>query len=154
MTVDHRLAGDAWEALFRAQVVLMRGFTASKVWGDLSTTEYDVLFTLWRGPSEGMRQREIAQMQLIAQSSLSRLLNRLEEEGYVERVVDPLDARSALIRLTDKGRRSQREIGTRHLEDISRELGARLTADEMRALERLCRKLLGHPTQTQEGNQV
>lgn len=148
MTVDHRVAGDAWEALFRAQVVLMRGFTTSKVWGELSTTEYDVLFTLRRGPSEGMRQREIAQMQLIAQSSLSRLIDRLEEDGYVERGTDPVDARSALVRLTQKGQRIQREIGVRHLEDISRELGARLSTDEMRQLEHLCRKLLDDPAHT------
>jgi DNA-binding MarR family transcriptional regulator len=148
---DHRhLAGDTWEALFRAQVVMMRGFTASKVWGTLSTTEYDVLFTLSRGPAGGMRQSQIAEMQLIGQSSLSRLIDRLEINGYVHRVPDPDDARSALIQLTDSGRSTQRAIGTAHLDDIAHALGDRLTPAELLDLQRLCKKLIGSSSLTQE----
>ena len=143
MTVDRRLAGDAWEALFRAQVLLMRGFSASKIWGSLSTTEYDVLFTLSRGPAQGMRQADIADLQLIAQSSLSRLLDRLESKGLVERVEDPTDARCSLIRLTHVGRNQQREIGAAHLDDISRTLGDRLDHRELQQLFVLCSKLIG-----------
>lgn len=150
MSHDRHLAGDAWEALFRAQVVLMRGFTASPVWGELSTTEYDVLFTLSRGPELGMRQMQIAQMQLIGQSSLSRLIDRLEGGGYVRRVADPEDARSALIQLTDSGRATQRAIGTAHLDDIAQALEERLTQSELRTLQLLCRKLIDSPLDASE----
>lgn len=43
-----REAAEAWEALFRAQVALMRRFSAEDVWGEASIREYDVLFTLSR----------------------------------------------------------------------------------------------------------
>lgn len=142
MTVDRRLAGDAWESLFRAQVVLMRGFAASKVWGSLSTTEYDVLFTLSRGPEQGMRQSDIAESQLIGQSSLSRLIGRLESKGLLQRVSDPRDARCTLIRLTDVGRATQKAIGTRHLDDIAQTMSARLDTNELEQLNTLCQKLI------------
>lgn len=138
-----RLAGNTWEALFRAQVVMMRGFTASNVWGPLSTTEYDVLFTLSRGPAGGMRQTQIAEMQLIGQSSLSRLIDRLETSGHVQRIPDPADARCALIRLTESGRALQRSVGTAHLDDIAHAMSDRLTREEMLELQRLSKKLIG-----------
>ena len=37
----------------------------------------------------------------------------------------------------------QREIGRAHAKSIARELGSNLEADELRELERLCRKLVG-----------
>ncbi|MDN5545350.1 MAG: MarR family transcriptional regulator, partial [Rhodococcus sp. (in: high G+C Gram-positive bacteria)] len=40
------LATDAWEALFRAQVSVMRRLSADDVWDQVSMREYDVLFTL------------------------------------------------------------------------------------------------------------
>lgn len=43
-------AVDAWEALFRAQVSLMRRFTADDIWDPISLREYDVLFTLSKCP--------------------------------------------------------------------------------------------------------
>ena len=40
-----REAAEAWEALFRAQVALMRRFQRDDVWDPLTIREYDVLFT-------------------------------------------------------------------------------------------------------------
>ena len=52
-----RESAEAWESLFRAQVALMRRFTAEDVWGDLSVREYDVLFTLSRCDGGAARLR-------------------------------------------------------------------------------------------------
>ncbi|MER5838554.1 hypothetical protein ABT116_49885, partial [Streptomyces sp. NPDC002130] len=45
------LATDAWEALFRAQVSVLRRLAADDVWDQVTMREYDVLFTLSLAPS-------------------------------------------------------------------------------------------------------
>ncbi|HWV78428.1 MAG TPA: helix-turn-helix domain-containing protein, partial [Isoptericola sp.] len=97
---DVRLAAEAWESLFRAQVTLMRRFQADDIWRDLSMREYDVLFTLSRAPRGELRLRDLNEGMLIAQSSLSRMVERLEARGLVARSVPADDARGTLVRLT------------------------------------------------------
>ena len=52
---------------------------------------------------------------------VSRMLRRLEQEGLVETLPDPADARRRIVRLTAAGRRARRE-----LDDRSEALAARL----------------------------
>ncbi|MCU1519021.1 MAG: MarR family transcriptional regulator, partial [Pseudarthrobacter sp.] len=46
-----RLAAETWEALFRAQVAVMRKLQAGPAFRKVALNEYDVLFTLSRCPS-------------------------------------------------------------------------------------------------------
>jgi len=52
----------------------------------------------------GMHQKELAEEMKIRPSSLSELIDKLEADRYVERNADPLDRRSTLITLTEKGK--------------------------------------------------
>ena len=47
---DKSLAIDAWEALFRAQVSVLRQLNAEFPSSEISFTEYDVLLNLSRAP--------------------------------------------------------------------------------------------------------
>lgn len=136
-----RASADAWEALFRAQVTLLRRFARDDVWGGLSMREYDVLFTLSRAPGRALRLRELAAGSLLTQPSLSRLVERLEEEGLVRRGPVEGDRRGTAVHLTDAGAARQREIGRRHVRSIHALVGGALDADELDALQRLCDKL-------------
>ena len=49
-TGRRHLANDAWEALLSAHAVLMKQFAAEDIWQDVSMREYDVLYTLSKGP--------------------------------------------------------------------------------------------------------
>lgn len=69
---------------------------------------YDVLWAIEReGP---LRQRDLASHMLIARYSISRLIDRMEEEGLVERRECPNDARGQMIHVTTKGLRLRKEI--------------------------------------------
>jgi DNA-binding MarR family transcriptional regulator len=57
-----------------------------------------VLFKLSRQP--GMRQIELADMLDIEPITLSRIVDRLEEGGLVERVADPVDRRAWRLHVT------------------------------------------------------
>ena len=59
---------------------------------------------------DGMNQREIAEEMGASPSTLSEMINRLVEDGYVERKADPGDRRARLLSLTEAGRIQGQEI--------------------------------------------
>ena len=138
-----RLAAETWESLFRAQVAVMRKLQSGPAFRNLAVNEYDVLFTLSRCPSGWLRLNELNDNVLLSQSSLSRLVDRLEKRGLVERMPAPDDGRGVLLKLTDGGRELQKEIGREHVRDIAALVGPALTAAEQRELLRLTEKLRG-----------
>jgi len=136
-----RASVQAWEALFRAQVTLMRRFARDDVWGGLSMQEYDVLFTLSGAPGHALRLRELAGSSLLTQPSLSRLVDRLAADGLVSREPVAGDRRGTAVRLTARGLERQREIGRRHARSIDALVGGALDRDDLAALEDLCTRL-------------
>lgn len=136
-----RLAAETWESLFRAQVAVMRRLQSGPAFRDLAVNEYDVLFTLSRCPSGWLRQNELNDNVLLSQSSLSRLVERLEKRGLVERMPAPDDRRGVLVKLTDEGTQLQKQIGREHVREIAQLVAPALTAAEQRELLRLTEKL-------------
>jgi DNA-binding MarR family transcriptional regulator len=136
-----RLAAETWESLFRAQVAVMRKLQAAPAFRKLALNEYDVLFTLSRCPSGWLRLNELNDHVLLSQSSLSRLVERLEKRGLVARMPAPDDGRGVLLKLTEEGVELQKDIGREHVRDISGLMGPALTAAEQKELKRLTEKL-------------
>src|SRR6478609_6116994 len=64
----------------------------------VTRAQWKVLFRLTRQP--GMRQIELADMLDIEPITLSRIVDRLEEAGLVERVTDPADRRAWRLHVT------------------------------------------------------
>jgi len=135
-----RQAARAWESLFRTQVTLMRRFQSDDVWRKLTMREYDVLFSLSRAP-DGLRLRDLNENILMAQSSLSRMVDRLEARGLVSRSVASDDARGTVVTLTDAGRELQRETGRLHVRTMEQYVGSALDEDELETLTRLLDRL-------------
>ncbi|WP_211878210.1 MarR family winged helix-turn-helix transcriptional regulator [Pseudarthrobacter albicanus] len=136
-----RLAAETWEALFRAQVAVMRRLQDSPAFKTLALNEYDVLFTLSRCPSGWLRLNELNDHVLLSQSSLSRLVERLGKRGLVERMPAPDDGRGIRIQLTEAGWELQKQIGREHVRDIAALVSPALTAEEQQELRRLTEKL-------------
>src|SRR5690349_2299570 len=136
-----RLAAETWESLFRAQVAVMRRLQSGPAFRKLALNEYDVLFTLSRCPSGWLRLNELNDNVLLSQSSLSRLVERLEKRGLVARMPAPEDGRGVLLKLTDEAREHQKEIRSEHVPDISALVGPALRPAEQNELRRLTDKL-------------
>jgi len=134
-------ANDAWEALLSAHASLMRRSNAEDVWEDISMKEYDVLYTLSKCP-EPIRLTDLNRHVLLSQPALSRMVDRLADQGLIDRTVDTGDRRGVRLSLTPEGRAVQRRIGRRHGRSVAREMLGQLTPDELRQLEELCRKLV------------
>lgn len=62
----------------------------------------DIIFNLAHG--DGKTQLEIANHIHLKPPTVSVALAKLENEGYIERKADPMDARRTRVYLTDKGR--------------------------------------------------
>lgn len=139
MNQNVRLANEAWESLFTAHTVLMRGFLESDAWCDMTMRDYDVLYTLTKH-DRPVRLNELRDGVLLSQPALSRLIDRLVERGLVSRTPDPEDRRAVALELTEAGREMQRTAGRIHAADVSRRMDV-LDDDELTSLKTLCAKL-------------
>ena len=131
----------AWEALFRAQVSVMRHLGTQFPIDDISFNEYDVLFTLSGRTDRRLRIRDLNHDILLTQPSVSRLVDRLAARGLVNKLHDPDDARGIVVELTDQGFALFRRAAVSHVRSINERVGCALSQDEMRTLVELCDKL-------------
>jgi DNA-binding MarR family transcriptional regulator len=77
---------------------LRKAFDRRAVGLGVTRAQWKVLFRLSRQP--GLRQIELADMLDIEPITLSRIVDRLEESGHVERVADPADRRAWRLHVT------------------------------------------------------
>ncbi|WP_082521582.1 MULTISPECIES: MarR family winged helix-turn-helix transcriptional regulator [unclassified Sphingopyxis] len=95
----------AWIALMRAQQVAMRRAERALRRAELPAYGwYDALWELEKAGEDGLRIGEIEQQMLVAQSNVSRLVDRLEAASCIVRRPCPTDGRAQLIVITDAGR--------------------------------------------------
>ena len=90
-----------------------------------------------------LRMQELAQRTVINKSSLTRLVDRLEDEGYVEREACAADGRGQFAVLTRDGRAAFRAAQPAHLHGVQREFAQHLTDTDVAALQRVLAKLNG-----------
>ena len=81
---------------------LRKAFDRRAVGLGVTRAQWKVLFKLTRYP--GMRQIELADMLDIEPITLSRIIDRLEDGGLVERVADPADRRAWRLHVTVKAK--------------------------------------------------
>jgi len=81
-----------------------------------------------------IRLGDLAATERIAPSTLTRLVNVLEERGYLSRQSAPGDARAFLVTMTDSGREVLERIRTEATNLLTDILGT-LPADQLTALE-------------------
>ena len=108
----------------------------------LSAPGFAVLVTLARlGRPAGVPQRRLMDELGLTSGTISVRIDRLAEDGLVERRPDPSDGRNSLIVLTEQGRQVFERVVPAHLEN-ERRLIVALDDDERAALATLLRKLL------------
>ncbi len=89
----------------------------------LSLSEYEVLRRLAESPEGHRRIQELAEEIHLSQSALSRLVQRLEDDGYVSRTVCDHDRRGVFACVTDAGRKAQSEAHPTHVSVLAETLG-------------------------------
>jgi DNA-binding MarR family transcriptional regulator len=128
----------AWHGLKRAHASLAKRVDAEleRTHG-LPLTSYEVLRHLVDAPGGRMRMCDLAEQAQLSRSGLTRLADRLEKEGLLERCSCEHDARGAYACLTELGsQRLAAACGT-HLAVVREQFLSRFTEDELGALAEL-----------------
>lgn len=113
-----------------AAVVNVVGRDLEEVSG-LPLSSFGILMRLARTPGRRLRMTELAAQAALSTSGLTRLVDRLEETGYLRRDPSSSDRRSSLAVLTDLGSEAVAKALPSHLESLERNLGAALGPDEI-----------------------
>lgn len=134
----------AWARLTRAQQRAREAIEgALKAAGLPPLAWYDVLLETERAGKLGLRPFELEQAMLLAQYNLSRLVDRIEAAGYVERRPCEEDARGHRVVITDAGRAVRRRMWPVYARAIEQAVGRHLTAQQARILGDLLGRLGG-----------
>jgi DNA-binding MarR family transcriptional regulator len=136
----------AWRTFLRAHATVVRRLEAELVAEhDLPLASYDVLVQLSEATDRRLRMTELADRVLLSRSGLTRLADRLEREGLIERKACPSDARGTLAVLTPAGLARLRAAWPTHRRGVAEHVTGRLSAAELVRLRELLTKLLDEP---------
>ena len=107
--------------LKRAAALIAREL--EKVYGEYGLTEgsFDVLATLRRsGAPYTLTPTELFSSLMVTSGTMTTRLKNLENQGLIDRLPNPDDARSMLVRLTDKGKELIEQAVFPHVENEKR----------------------------------
>jgi MarR family 2-MHQ and catechol resistance regulon transcriptional repressor len=107
----------------------------------LSNQSFDVLIRLARSPGSELRMSELAAQTSLTPSGLTRSVDRLQEQGLVERRVCPEDRRGSFAVLTASGRAVMDRAIPAHIAHIDEVLSDLFTPGEEETLAALLRRL-------------
>lgn len=96
----------------------------------LSLTWYDVLVQLSEAPEHRLRFQELAEAVLLSASGLSRLIDRMEQDGVVRREPCEDDRRGTWAVMTDRGRQRLVTTAPHHLAGVQEHFAGLLSPDE------------------------
>lgn len=141
-------AVQAFSALLQAHASMTRSLNAQlSAEHGLSINDYEVLLRLARAEGRRMRRVDLAEQVVLTASGITRLLDGLEGQGFVERAACDFDRRVVYAVLTDAGLQKLREASKSHLAQVDEYLSGRLEAEEIDVLAGLARRLRD-PSQT------
>jgi DNA-binding MarR family transcriptional regulator len=142
--VMEEITVQAWARLVRAQQLLLERVEADLKRAGLPPLRwYDVLLELRRAEPDGLRQFEIGEAVLLNKYNVSRLLDRLEREGLIERYVCAADGRGAQVRITPSGNGLLKRMWKVYGEAVAEHFAQHFSAADINRLSALLCRLPG-----------
>lgn len=130
----------AWTSLLRAHARALGAVEAALKGAGLPGLEwYDALLELERGGP--LRPRDLQARLLLAQYNLSRLIERMDDAGLVERRACAEDRRGHALAITPDGRALRQRMWPVYAAAMQRAVGARLSEAEAATLAGLLGRL-------------
>jgi DNA-binding MarR family transcriptional regulator len=142
----HELSAEelaAWRGLLRVHSALVKALDAELLAShELPLTSYEVLINLQAAPGRRRRMAELADGVLLSRSGMTRLVDRLEREGLLERDPCTDDGRGTYAVLTGKGEALLLEARRTHLDGVRDRFLQHFEPDELRTLAALWNRVL------------
>ena len=124
-----------WIGFLRAHASLVRELDGTLVAEHgLPLSSFEVLIRLSRAPEGRQRMSELAESVVLSRSGITRLVDRLERDGLVERSACASDARGSFAVITPAGRQRLDEALGTHVRDLRRRFLSRFTPEEQEQL--------------------
>lgn len=95
-------------AIYNANRVFNQFYKQKLAKFDLTYTQYIVLLALWE--TDNLALRELGKQLDLASNTLTPLLKRLEEKGYLTRICPEEDQRQLIVSLTQTGKALQADV--------------------------------------------
>jgi DNA-binding MarR family transcriptional regulator len=125
----------AWRGLLRVHSALVKALDAELLAEQgLPLSSYEVLINLQAAPGQRRRMAELADSVLLSRSGMTRLVDRLEREGLLERDTCTDDGRGTFAVLTDKGEAMLARARPTHLDGVRERFLRHFTPAELREL--------------------
>ena len=142
---EDRLSEDeiaAWKGMLRAHRDLVVSLDAQlEREHSLPLSSYEVLMVLADSPDGRARMGELADQLLLSRSGLTRLVDRLVRQGWVERTPCEDDARGLYAAITRSGRAKLKKARPAHLDGVRAGFLSKLSDSDLDALSRAWRQL-------------
>jgi len=133
----HRLSGRVFARMLKEYEI------------EINPAQGRIMFVLWR--EDGIPIRELAKRTSLGKSTLTSMLDRLEETGYIARERSEADRRVILVRRTDKDRVAQAAY-ERASKAMTEVYYRGLMDSEITAFERTLERILDNLIASEEGN--
>ena len=125
---------EAWRAFIVAHALVTRRLDEElQAAHGISLGQYDALVQLAYAEGRTLRMNVLAERVLLSRSGVTRLVDRLVEDGLVERGTCPTDGRGKLAVLTPAGLETLRRASATHLEGVRRHYLAALSERDQEA---------------------
>ncbi len=142
---EARLSPDeiaAWKGLLRTHRDLVASLDSQlEREHSLPLSSYEVMMVLADADGGRARMGELADQLLLSRSGLTRLVDRLVRQGWVERTPCEDDARGLYAAITPSGRAKLETARPAHLDGVRAAFLSRLSDSDLRALARTWKRL-------------
>jgi DNA-binding MarR family transcriptional regulator len=143
------LESDAWRGFLYAHDRIWREIEAGLRPLNVTMAEYSALALLGEAGPAGARMSDLARQRLMSSGGFTRLADRLEARGLIERRPATEDGRGYVAVLTRAGRALLSKAWKRQYADLRRLFLDPLDDDDLRDLARIWARLDLRPTQEQ-----
>ena len=133
---------NAWRGVLNAHARLTGEIEAALADAELPQLAwYDVLWALQRSPRKALRMGELADAVTISRSGLTRLVDRIEAEDFLERKPSSEDRRAIDVAITSDGSKLLRRMWPVYEKVLRAQFESKLSRQEARALSKALAKI-------------
>ncbi len=135
MTEPSATTIDIWIKLSRSYQAILSFIEASLKQAELPPLSwYDVLLELDRVASTAIRPFELQEKLLLPQYSLSRLLNKIEKAGYLQRLPCNEDGRGQRVVITREGKTMRKRMWAVYGAALEQAVGSKVAREDREKL--------------------
>jgi DNA-binding MarR family transcriptional regulator len=142
----------AWLGFIRSHATIVKELDAElQAAHGLPLSSYDVLVQLSLAPNGRMQMFELAEAVHLSRSGLTRLVDRLERQGLLERHRGDRDPRQVFACITGAGLERLAETTPTHLAGVRRRFLERLSRSQLEQLAAVWNQLLQSKPESEQG---